>query len=63
MVIIELCLQIEEQVSAISQINNSIRIISEIVLETSETSEKNANLAGDVAEETRKMDDIVSAYR
>lgn len=53
----------EEQVSAISQINNSIRIISEIVLETSETSEKNANLAGDVAEETRKMDDIVSAYR
>lgn len=53
----------EEQVSAIGQINNSIRIISEIVLETSETSEKSANLAGDVAEETRKMDDIVSAYR
>lgn len=53
----------EEQVSAISQINNSIRIISEIILETSATSEKSANLAGDVAEETRKMDNIVSAYR
>ena len=53
----------EEQVSAIGQINNSIKIISEIILETSATSEKSANLAGDIAEETRKMDDIVSAYR
>ena len=53
----------EEQGLAIGQINNSIKTISQIILETLQTSEISAKLASDVAENTKKMDNIVSVYR
>ena len=53
----------EEQVVAIGQINESIRTITNIILETSQTSEQSAQLASEVAAGTTKMANIVSVYR
>ncbi len=49
----------ETQVSAIDNVKERVAQISEIIAENSQTAEESANIANSVAEDTRKMDDIV----
>ena len=53
----------ERQAAALDAVNQRVVQISEIIAENSQTAEESANIAGAVAADTRKMDDIVKAFR
>jgi len=53
----------EKQAAAIDAVKERIAQISDIISETSHTAVQSAEIASSVAEDTRKMEDIVSEYR
>lgn len=53
----------EKQAAALDAVKIRVEQISEIITENSQAAEKSANIANAVAEDTRKMDDIVQSFR
>ncbi len=53
----------EKQATAIAAVKESIEQISAVIAETSQTAVKSAEIAASVADDTAKMDDIVSEFR
>ncbi len=53
----------ERQAAALDAVKDRVSQISEIIAENSQTAEESANIASAVADDTRKMDDIVKAFR
>ena len=53
----------EKQAAAIAAVKDRIDYISNIISETSQTAVQSADIAASVADDTKKMDDIVSEFR
>lgn len=53
----------ERQAAALDAVKERIEQISEIIAENSQTAEESASIANAVADDTRKMDDIVKEFR
>ncbi len=52
----------ERQAAALDAVKERVGQISEIIAENSQTAEESANIANAVADDTRKMDDIVKTF-